>query len=325
MANHKKHRRKKKKGGFKSKKKVVKPKVFGENDIKNVNDAVTSISTSFLLLDVGRNVRVSWQGPMSIIGLDEILIIGMPDNYKINCNGMKTFAEAGLTPTELMISGLWSGGSRDMSALPPKTVWPGMDLSKPHAYLGLMSDNRVYRVGSVKHTAITDKLPYIASLGIDVKYDELRGAVYADKIRNSAILSPPDMGFNYCGDKHEVLHRCVSMQNSYWALFYSEVYLLLNTMSRATPHLYTEKTGYFASICPLTKALTLHQSQSKTKLAIECRRILAYIAGFVRVLMRNAPSLMKPWMGANLFYADIAQISGSLAKGIYCLSYGFLL
>jgi hypothetical protein len=225
---------------------------------------------------------------------------------------------------EYLISGLWTGGSRDLSSATPRRLYTPLGMKSVLTRCGEVfvarSTERVMHEKVHPHGSVADvtrfcKLPLIKALRVSPDYREVRDALYAQNIRHECAVRGTEKGADYCGDWNDVAHKSFLMQTSHWAMFYAETHLMVNMMVKWSSSLFIPATGFIHQICPITHKLEIRSSGTKTKLTDAIRKILKLIAQFIAVLVRKTPCISRPWMSMNAYYHNVLCIGDALSQG----------
>lgn len=268
-------------------------------------------------------IRVSFEGVISLIRQDEDTILECVDDYRRRADGVPTFCETKMGATKLKLSGLWPGGSRDLSSVTPSRIFFPHPASSAFAKYGLVSTSttREWVSGSVQHVALKDRLIRIKSLEVAEKFREARDATMCDQIRLRTVTRGNVRGINHSGDVDAMMVRCKQMQNSFWALFHARLWFVVNTIGISSVEAYPASLGFTWSLAdddgnPMGE-VSIGTAKVPTRLLTARRVILtlaAHLANVVRHVVEHTPCTLRPWQGANVHYADLHEIARPLER-----------
>lgn len=267
-------------------------------------------------------IRVSFEGVISWVESSEAALTECPIDAGRRKDGIRTFRQQGMTMQQLLVSGLWPGGSRDLSSVTPRRFYPHYsdtaigkyDLAVPRGC------DREWAKGSVQELATNDALARIKSLEVSEDYREARDASYCNQIRLRSARRGMVSGVNYCGDMENMIYECKQMQHSYWALFYGRLWHAINNLGISSSDAYPAALGFHWDVTINSGMSTVRMSDKRiSKSCMEARReilmVAAFLADLMRVVMRCTPCALKPWQGLNTHFADMQQMRAMMDKG----------
>jgi hypothetical protein len=267
-------------------------------------------------------IMVGFHGEMTTPDKVAKVPVVAPSTARMNTRAVKTFMNPEQSWKEHLISGLWSGGSRDFSSATPRVVYHARKMKDPLTRCGevilpneLRDKNpRLYTRGSVEESCVLSPIPLFRASKCRSEYRELRDAVYAQNVRKECAIRGTHQLMNYCGDGHDLLHRCLLVQASQWALFYAEMNFMVNMMVKFASTLYTSLTGFNRTVCPLSKELNISvRKGQKTPLTEEVNHVLMMIADFIVVAVHRTPSLTSPWNVGDMELGPLLEIGNKLS------------
>lgn len=292
---------------------------LNNNDFKQyINEQSNILINDTVYYETTPRIRVGFHGDITSIKKENTILVELPSYARVRKDGKLTFMQTKINVQEMMISGLWYGGSRDLSNITPRTIYyPFNATSTIGKYdLEIMNSktDRVWYRGSIQETAINDKLAYFHSLGISSNYRELRDAEFASQIRYRSVTRCLPSGSMFMGgDTNKMFYKCKQMQSSYWAMFFSRFWYIVNTMGVNTAELYPVCLGFMSKTNQVTGHVELFidpniKSNIKLNARKEILNVSNKIGELVFIVLTNIPCLLKPWQGVNIHYDDISNM-----------------
>jgi hypothetical protein len=260
-------------------------------------------------------------------------------NFNRDINGTITIWSPVLRqwPYPYFLTGPWSGGSRDLSVTVPVTTF------KPVRSTGLMGR---YNIDMPQNWE-----PYAGNIGDDLHdlVDRVKTMVGGERgshrnpdvydlqyvcfLQDMSVMVPstPD---RTCGQKKTIpfsgsntsyIHKSIKLQTSYWTLFHSEFFYLLNKLAQDAVILYPLELGYVHTVTA-DGSFQLFDSEAfiksrKDKDATLCRyvrQLAAILKKMVVTISTKMTSLGRPGFMAHYLYNSCACMAEFLQEGKYC-------
>lgn len=236
------------------------------------------------------------------------------------------------------LSGPLNGGSRDTSALFPKTIFTPFRSDEVRGKYGLdMSENWTVYGGNIgddlnllacKVRPVTGEARE-ASSDPDV-YDCACVAILQDM--SVMVPSTPDrvckqkVTIPFVGHKPEFIERAIQLQTSYWTMFHAEFFYFVNKLAQDAKILYPEELGFvhmvdeegFTKMCDADDYINNRNAKDK-HLCSQVRKLSQILKHLVDLGTHGMVSLNRPGFMAHYFYSSYLTMAEFLQGGKYLL------
>lgn len=263
-------------------------------------------------------IRRDPTGLLTVVSRSDARCISFASAPKRNTKGVVTFSPDDQSVLQLRVCGAMPGGSLDLLSMttPPRGFCPfGADSTVARVGDLFVPDESVlWPRGSIEEACLASRWARIRAMSFKGVGDTLTAAsarmVVAESVARGFNASIP-----HIGDLRDLVRRCVQMQSSFWACFAAKFNFILNTMAEGLDDLYAAETGFYHVICTTTGSRRVEEMPGvgQPKAAAAVKHVIVLLRRMLDAVAASTPQITRPWMGVNVFRADLAFMDDELA------------